>query len=80
MNRLTRLSRLAELRRTPGLIGADIDRRGRAVLAEIEDWIRNNPDGTDEERRAALDDACRRNDFPTLAVLESSTGGGFDGS
>lgn len=79
-DRLARLQRLQGLRRTPGLIMAVFDRRGRAVLADIEDWIRDNPGADKATRRAVLDKFCRAHDFPTLDELEASIGGRFDGS
>jgi hypothetical protein len=76
--RLDALQRLAELRRTPRVVAADFNARGRAVIADFEDWRRLNPDAGLSERGAALDEVCRRHDFPTLDELEADLEA-FDG-
>jgi hypothetical protein len=63
--RLARLRHLAGLRNT----GGDMDRRLRVCIAEIEDWIRQNPDGSKADRAAAINEACHRHRLPDLAEL-----------
>jgi hypothetical protein len=77
--RLDRLRRLADLRQTPARLAAEGNRRLRLALSDFEAWLRDNPSADEATRRRVLDAYCRRHDFPTLAELEGSMGGGVDG-
>jgi hypothetical protein len=77
--RLARLRRLADLRQTPARIAVIGNRRLSAVIADFEEWRRDNPSADDATRGRVLDAYCRRHDFPTLADLAASMGEGVDG-